>query len=459
MSDQISAICATAAARYEALAGKHLDKALLSQMKSFESLEAVVSRENNTFQGFRESHRKVFHAMSVALGPITRILDTFGPDIGSAFPPSSIIFGAVKFLVDAAKGVSDKYDAIIRLFDALKDFAVRLEVYASQAISQRLQDKLSDLLLALIEVLALSRQEIKHGRMWTFGKSLFGANSQASDSWDKLQRLVDGERGLVGAETLTGVKGIAAVGADTLSEVKGVGLVGAETLTKVKGVAVAVSDLSRQIEALSLVQNAAKEGVSAQDASAGRYTEPLKAVLQPTSSSDQRFWTINRSRVAGTGDWIRKEQPFQSWTDRERAVLWIAGNPGSGKSYIASNLISYLVERYPQKVHDLSHTSVAFFFFKDDDNKTRSFAQALRDMAFQIAQNDAVYAKYLVTQLGSNDQLTSISGAWRYLFDDFFIQHPTSDSRAILVLDGQRHCRWPRRTSATSLARKVPDLR
>jgi tetratricopeptide (TPR) repeat protein len=427
--NQITSIVSIASARYEQLAGKHLDRTLLSQMKSLDSLTTILDTENAKFSEFREKRRTFFHVMAVGIGPIAHVLDVFGGDIGEAFPPSSILFGGIKLLVDAAKGVSEKYDAILNLFGSLKDFAIRLEVYAKQTISSHLKDKLSEVLVALMEVLALSRQEIKHGRMWAFGQSMVGNGSQGSEAWDRLQKLVDAERGLVGAETLT----------------------------EVKGVAIAVSDLSRQIEALSLVQNASKDDAESLTAGASKNVEKVRAALQPSSSSEDRYWQINRSRVSGTGDWIRKEQPFQTWMARERSVLWIAGNPGSGKSYIASNLISYLFETYPQKVQDLSHTSVAYAYFKDDDSKTRSFLQALKDMAFQIAQNDQVYAKYLATRITSAEHVSSIANAWRNLIADFFIQHPTSDSRAILLLDGLDEAYAADRDDFFDLAKDIVD--
>lgn len=44
----------------------------------------------------------------------------------------------MKLLIEAAKGASEKYDAIIEIMSALKDFTVRLEVYSEQHISERL---------------------------------------------------------------------------------------------------------------------------------------------------------------------------------------------------------------------------------------------------------------------------------------------------------------------------------
>lgn len=75
---------------------------------------------------------------------------------------------------------------------------------------------------------------------------------------------------------------------------------------------------------------------------------------------------------------------FEKWINNETPLLYISGIPGSGKSFIASNIISFLKERHPQRVGDPSHTTVGHFFFKDSDPNTRSIHQALRDLSFQI---------------------------------------------------------------------------
>lgn len=94
--------------------------------------------------------------------------------------------------------------------------------------------------------------------------------------------------------------------------------------------------------------------------------------------------------------------------NRENPILWISGNPSSGKSFLCENIISYLLERYPQGVNHPSHTSVGYFFFKDNDRQTRSFHQALRDQAYQVYENDGVYAKYFDPHCQSSDDIKTI---------------------------------------------------
>lgn len=145
---------------------------------------------------------------------------------------------------------------------------------------------------------------------------------------------------------------------------------------------------------------------------------------------------ITKTRVAGTGDWIRDEQLFQLWLQRTTSVLWISGNPGAGKSYLSANIISLLRENNPQGVQSTTHVSVGYFFFKDNNPETRSFHQALRDLAYQISQNDPVYAKHVLSSCQSQDDIKTIASVWRKLYLEFFIDGADTASSLYIVLDG-----------------------
>lgn len=96
----------------------------------------------------------------------------------------------MKLLIEAAKGASEKYDAIIEIMSALKDFTVRLEVYSEQHISERLCEKLTEILTTLIEVLAFARQEVKHGRLLSYGKSILSGSEGGREAMARFTKLV-----------------------------------------------------------------------------------------------------------------------------------------------------------------------------------------------------------------------------------------------------------------------------
>lgn len=54
--------------------------------------------------------------------------------------------------------------------------------------------------------------------------------------------------------------------------------------------------------------------------------------LEPCSFKDEE--KRRRSLTRGTCEWIIEENEFQNWGP-ENSILWILGNPGSGKTFIA----------------------------------------------------------------------------------------------------------------------------
>lgn len=198
---------------------------------------------------------------------------------------------------------------------------------------------------------------------------------------EKFTRLVHAENGLVNAETLTQVKGgFARVNSD-------------------------LRKLSRQLDETKLRD----DDITIQE----KIRKKLKLVLRPCSSSEDRYNTMRRGRVPQNGDWLREESEFVDWIDGSKSVLWISGNPGAGKSYLATNVVTYLEE--------MPDVSRGFFFFKDDDPITRSAHQALRDIAFQIAQSDPLYASYVCSCIDSPEDIPTLQSLWRNLFLDVFV--------------------------------------
>lgn len=70
-----------------------------------------------------------------------------------------------------------------------------------------MSDKLAEISTSLWGVLAFARTEVKHGRMVSYGKSLLSGSDGAKQALAKFAKLVEAESALVGAGTLTELKG------------------------------------------------------------------------------------------------------------------------------------------------------------------------------------------------------------------------------------------------------------
>ncbi|PGH03032.1 hypothetical protein AJ79_07464 [Helicocarpus griseus UAMH5409] len=408
LPDQIPQIWTQAVARYEQITGKSLAVTSPRGLATVEDLLGSIETENKSFSDFRAKRARIFSALKSAMLPIQQVGDLGSTGAQMAFPPAALIFGAVKLLINAAEGVSAKFDAIVELMGTFKDFTVRLGVYTQQQISDPLRYKLTDILTTMLEIFAISRRQIERGRFKAFGKNMLLGDDEGQVMISKLNALVSSETGLVGAETLTEVKA---------------------GNTMIKRVDSNIAKLTQYMDNVSL------SPMQTEQAREKGNRDHVKRVLQPTTSADDRFSAVNRSRLPGTGDWIREEKSFRDWISRVKPLLWVTGTPGAGKTYLASNIITYLKHRFPQNVQHPSHVSVAYFYFKDDDLKTRSLNQALCDISFKIAQNDPMYANHIISRVDSREDIATLPSLWQKLYVEFFIENDALDSSAYIVLD------------------------
>ncbi len=92
--------------------------------------------------------------MAMAMKPVELVMNFCGETASGCIPTERAYLrrGAASLL--AARGVSNKYDAIIDLMESLRGFTVRLEIYAHQVFSANLGERLTDIIVALMEVFA-----------------------------------------------------------------------------------------------------------------------------------------------------------------------------------------------------------------------------------------------------------------------------------------------------------------
>lgn len=182
-------------------------------------------------------------------------------------------------------------------------------MYAQHQVSDQLRYKLTDILTTILEFFAISRHQIERGRLRSFGKNALLGNDEGKAMMDKLNSMMDSEGGLVAAETLIEAK------------------VANTTIKRVDSNMEKLTQHMNKIGLLQMPTEQAQETVN---------RNHMKQVLQPTTSADVRYSAINRSRIAGTGDWIREEKSFRDWISRDQyqPLLWVAGTPGAGKTYL-----------------------------------------------------------------------------------------------------------------------------
>ncbi|KAL3490747.1 NACHT and TPR domain protein [Aspergillus germanicus] len=455
-SAQIPAIYARAISKYEEITDEKLDTAFLAKLQNVDDLTREIDARNTQFSEFREKRGVIFDVLKTAMIPVQLFGDLAAGGASMVFPPSSLVFGAVTYLMNAANGVSRSYDAIAELMGSLKDFTIRLKTYSRESISADLGEKLSDILVTLIEIFALSTKTIRRGRLLKFTRNfLLGNNDAIQAAMGKLDKLTHVENSLVGAETLTESKRTGRVVDGIEVTVSSTNATVRETGMTVNQMSVQVNEVQEMLGSLMVSVNEGKTE-SSEEREKVLQAHVLK-ILRPSKVDHAQDWydKINKARIPGTGDWVREEDVFKAWLGREDTpVIFVSGNPGAGKSYLSANIISFLRDRYPQQVQSTEMVSVGYFFFKDDNPETRSLHQALRDLAFQISKNDPVYQKYLAS-IEEHEKISTLEGAWRLLFVEYFIQKTNVDGSVYILFDAVDEAYDDERQTFLSLAKDL----
>ncbi|PTU19008.1 hypothetical protein P175DRAFT_0342358 [Aspergillus ochraceoroseus IBT 24754] len=118
--NQIPAIYARAIQRYQEITDESLDVEFLAKIQNVDDLTKEIDARNKNFREFREKRGVIFNALQSALIPVELFGNLAAGGASMVFPPSSLVFGAVTYLMGAAKGVSSSYDAIQDLMGSLK---------------------------------------------------------------------------------------------------------------------------------------------------------------------------------------------------------------------------------------------------------------------------------------------------------------------------------------------------
>ncbi|KAL3480754.1 NACHT and TPR domain protein [Aspergillus californicus] len=448
---QLSKIYQRAVDRYQEITHEILDVHFLQSIQTVDALINEIDKQNTTFKEFREKRKDICDAISLALVPVQRFMDLAGQG-AYAFPPSCVVFGAVSCLIGAAQGVSTSYESIQDLMGSLKEFTVRLKTYSQEEISEDLSERLSEVLVALIEIFALSTKEVRRGRLRKFGRNLLlGSNDEIQAAVDKLDRLTRIEAGLVQAETLTIAKKTGRTVDDVAVTVTSTNDQLQETGAEVMKVSVQVTEVKDMLGNLIVSVNEKKQPESNK-----LQPDELRQILQPSKLDPAQTWydKISKTRIPGTGDWILTEDIFNDWIQRNTPVIFVTGNPGAGKSYLSTNIISFLRSQHVKSNLSMLTMSVAYFYFKDDNPDTRSFHQALRDLAYQISMSDPAYQEHIAA-IGDFICISTLETAWRRLFVEYFLEKKDVQSCVYIVFDGVDEASNKEREIFLGLARDI----
>ena len=395
---QFQSVLTDARKIYSQSSGKHdnIDEFMAPTIRSVEELKMRLDSSNQNFSNFRAKRAGLFGSLSAMLKPVELVGEVVTGATSEVFPATQSIFSAVMFLVNAANNVSTTYDSIQELFDQLRDFTSRLNVYLQHQMSPALREKVVEIFSALFEVLVIATKQVRRGRVKSYFRNLFGADSPVADALDKLQKLTLGEERQVLADTYGGVSQIN---------------------TKTDRVESLVKQVNENVQEL---RSEYKERTSVV------HQDKLREVLEPSPFPEDFYNSFDKCRVPGTGDWLLEDSGLKSWIEGDTRYLWLSGAPGVGKSFLATRLITWANDKLSPS---------AYFYFRSNNPETRSVLQALRDVAYQLSESDAFYGKQIVKKVHSAEDIKTIPSAFRKLFIEPF-QDDTRGRSLHVFLDG-----------------------
>ncbi|KAI9680348.1 MAG: hypothetical protein M1829_001234 [Trizodia sp. TS-e1964] len=396
---QFASIWATAVDQYFTSTNiNRYDQTIFTTPSSAESLMQELDAHHSQFTDFRAKRGTLFSILMQSMKPVELV--------------GNMAAGAAS---GAAKGVSAAYDSIIELFSTLQEYTKRLEIYLQTKISGALRLKLAQILAALLEIYALSAKLIHDGRMKRiFMVIILGGDKKVAAAVTKLDKLMDNERGLAIALTLTGVGSIQS-GVDDLKSAN------ADTY-------LAMNDMRESMGNLTGAFNSLSKKIDSDENK--QQDEKIRLALRPEPTV-QEIYDGLEDILEGSCKWIHQEPAFIDWKNLVKPLLFLSGLPGSGKSYLSYHILQHLEGLYPQRVQDPSRISVAYFFCKDYNPNLRSFNTLLRTVAYQITKNDPVYAKHVAAICSFPDDIRSTRSLWKKLFSDFFRKIPV-----YIIIDG-----------------------
>ncbi|KAK3390389.1 ankyrin repeat protein [Podospora didyma] len=177
---------------------------------------------------------------------------------------------------------------------------------------------------------------------------------------------------------------------------------------------------------------------------AARLRKMITSALKSSSNLAQSLvWSLgtvkyeahrarNPAPVEGTCRWVLEHPKYRAWfTSPEASLLWISGDPGSGKSVLASFLVDTLTEMSKEL-----GLNVCYFFFKSDDLQQSNATNAIKALLHQLYTQRMALAAIGASRLQGNN----IDDAKR-LWEVFELSTQREVTRnTICILDGLDEC-------------------
>lgn len=347
-------------------------------------------------------------------GPVVGLVATLASGVPLS-GPAQMVLGALQLTIKAANGVVIYLEQVLRILNHLCALSKRFIHYSKTDLSPEQRGILVKQLVILLKICAISTRQMQDkgtiGITKLWAKSAFKQQDDVPALLEQLEQGIENEFLQNSTETLVAVK---------------------QNASRLEYGHRQVEELSRMVTQLVQIHTK-QESVWFYNPFNLKGAEKNKneaiSLLSPSDLAQSEFHRHEEALVeGGLGNWIRQDRLYQEFKTGQHSRLLVAGLSGSGKSFLAHNVISDLRQN--------ETAYVGYFFFSRDADKIVTPSRALCTMASHVASDSQTYARYVLENCKPPSALDRLDTAWKLLFANKFIGKAQPLKRPVyLVID------------------------
>ncbi|KAG5292849.1 hypothetical protein I7I48_05057 [Histoplasma ohiense] len=446
----ISLLWQRALDKYQENTGKDLE-----DMPHFTNVEDILDDaqlQQTAFDQFRHDGELLDRIRSSVAGNFNFLesLKFLVDGAALAYPPTVAISSAFFYFLQTTKHISSDYDQIVDFFDSMKTFLERLSIIEGKLPSiPAYVSHVMRVFSAMLTIYGIATAYIKKGRWKKWAKAFIdgGTDQNLKSAQTAMEKsLTDLESASLTVILVTSLD-VKQDTTDIAMQTEKIGISSQRIESRTERMEVSIlaqRDEFREMSAnfKKLLKNQQKEARKMQLHDSGKAADAttrkhaafnsVKLYFENNIDPSWQARDIEYSFVKGSAQWVLDEDAYQIW--REGATnpyLWISGDPGLGKTCVAFLLSKELTESAASD----PKTSVAAFYFQDDQAEFMSLSNAMSSIIIQIAGGNGSYCEQASSEIG-NDGVDADD--WTDLWERFFQSKFGNDSshRLFLIIDG-----------------------
>ncbi|KAI5853659.1 hypothetical protein GGS23DRAFT_601715 [Durotheca rogersii] len=314
------------------------------------------------------------------------------------FPPASLCFNALSFLLDIPEKLHNFRQAVASLLGELEPSLNILKIYGTindfQSLGPELIGSIHKIMIGFVDICALSIQ-LRNGGKWDRFKVRWKV-ALSSESTGDIQQAIDNFKTLVGnhnsiqnTQTLKKVT-------QTLEEVL-------KNDTKTTKLLYMAAETGKQVDYIAKTVGGAESQRKIKE-DHQKFIANIKSLLRITDSMVESHENTRDQSFARAVKWFYDEgkcPKFHQWAragDGAQPLLVLSGGQNTGKSVVSLAITEYL-RRKPLQVTNLSRQNcVAACFFPariGEDDGMEPVENALKCIVLQLANQDVLFARHL----------------------------------------------------------------